>query len=252
MKKSKARPEAEAEARAQTWALRWRAARIAAGRPAKSLRDLRRVTPRPPREYSRARMEQWFKQQFFRTPLGKDGDLMHSVDIMRMHFDDIFSIIDETIADDDKAGLLMLTIYYALGTAEGHGRTEGRRELEAREREKASAGLVGTERGVATNQDKAAAWHKEAGPIWWEKRGRFLVEGGRRPKTSQESLAKKLDEDEALRKRVSELPGYEKGVSPKLPGYAQILWTIKNIWEKELRACLKANLPYDHFSRWSA
>jgi hypothetical protein len=219
MKNIKARLWAEAAAR---WEARLKASRDFIGPRIPLHLRLVRTTPLPPREYGRARMEQWFKQQF-RTPLGKDGDLMHSVDVMRMHFDDIFSIIDETIADDDKAGLLMLTIYYALGTAEGHGRTEGRRELEAREREKSRATKLGGDVRGEQQQDEAAEWRNAAWPIWWEKRGQF-PKSVRRREMPQEKLAHEI---------LDEL----KGKVPGLPKYDQILWTIKNVWEAKQRAC---------------
>jgi hypothetical protein len=213
MKKSNARLWAEASAR---WEARLKASRDFIGPRIPLHLRLVRTTPLPPRERGRARLEQWFKQQF-RMPLGKDGDLMHSGDLMRMHLDDISDIIDETIADDDKAGLLMLTISYALRGAEGHGRAEGAYEPECRLREKSRATRLGGDVRGEQQQDEAAEWRDAAWPIWWEKRGQ-LPKNVRRREMPQEKLARAILD--AL-----------KGKVPGLPKYDQILWTIKNVWE---------------------
>jgi hypothetical protein len=81
--------------------------------------------------------------------------------------------------------------------------------------------LGGLIRG-AQLKEAAADWHKVVRPIWWEKRGQFPKGDPRRRKLSQERLVKKI---------VEEL----EGKVPGLPGYDQVLATIK-AWEKEQRA----------------
>src|ERR1700722_4768100 len=95
----------------------------------KWLHSLRRVGPLNPRVAGRARMERGFKHAMERMRLsgamapGFVAD--NEAAVMRMHLDDIASIIDETIDADDKAGLLMRTIGYVLDHASGLGRIEG-------------------------------------------------------------------------------------------------------------------------------
>jgi hypothetical protein len=116
----------------------------------KTLRDLRRVGPVNPRVAGRARMDRGFRHAIEHMRLsgamtpGFVAD--NETAVMRMHLDDIGSIIDATIADDDKAGLLMRTIGYALDSASGLGRMEGEHlpgsELRARRDKRRIPGLV--------------------------------------------------------------------------------------------------------------
>ena len=79
--------------------------------------------------------------------------------------------------------------------------------------------LGGLVRG-AQLKAKAAAWHDAVRPIWWEKRGQFPKGDPRRRRLSQQRLATKI---------VADL----EGKAPGLPGYDQVLSTIK-AWEKPL------------------
>jgi hypothetical protein len=221
MKKSKARLEAEAEAR-------WKA-RLEGPRK-KSLLDIRRVTPLPPRERGRARMERGVNGAFERMaisgalpPVYRNGETNYVRDSemanMRMHLEDIASIIEDTIADDDKAGLLMQTIGYALDSMYRLGGVDRSFEPGCRLRDKSRSARLGGDVRGEQQQDEAAEWRKEAWPIWWEKRGQY-PKSVRRRKMSQEKLAQEIHDE--LRDRV-----------PGLPKCGQIHWTIKNVWEKE-------------------
>jgi hypothetical protein len=192
----------------------------------KSLRDLRRVGPVNPRVAGRARMERPVHNAFAAMRLTgaltpgfvRDNEIAR----MREHLDDISSIIAETIIDDDKAGLLLATIGYALDSMFGLGRTEGGNEPGRRLRERDAARELGArERGKQLTA-KAAEWHKRVRPVWWAKRGRHIAAGQKRPNPSQERLANQI------------IDGHH-GKIVGLPGVGQVWDTIK-AWEKEQRA----------------
>ena len=222
MKKSKARVETKAES-----ATYWEA-RIARGRafigPKMPLRCVR-VIPLPPRENGRARMERPVNHAFDR--MWVSGALTpgfvreNEIASMRSHLDDIASIIDETVADDDKAELLMRTIGYAFGGMFDLGRTEGGNEPGRRLRERDAARELGArERGKQLTAE-AAEWHKRVRPIWWEKRGQHIDAGQKRPNLSQERLANQIIDG-----RHGKILG--------LPSVGQVWYTIK-AWEREQR-----------------
>jgi hypothetical protein len=116
----------------------------------KTLRDLRRVGPVNPRVAGRARMDRGFEHAIEHMRLSGAMTPCFVADnetaVMRMHLDDIGGIIDEAIADDHKAGLLMRTIGYALDRASGLGRVEGEHqpgsELRARREKRRIPGLI--------------------------------------------------------------------------------------------------------------
>jgi hypothetical protein len=135
----------------------------------KRLRDIRRVVPLPPRTRGRERMERTVDNAFAAMRLGAlvpgfVGD--NEIAKMREHLDEIASIIDETVADDDKAGLLLATIGYAFDRIFGLGRIQGGNEPGRRLRERDAARELGArERGKQLTA-KAAEWHKPVRPIW--------------------------------------------------------------------------------------
>ena len=191
----------------------------------KTLRDVRRVVPLPPRESGRARMERPVDNAF--DAMGLTGALTpgfvrdNEIAKMREHLDDIARIVDETITDDDKAGLLLRTFGYALDAMFGLGRIDGGNEPGRRLRERDAARELGArERGKQLTA-KAAEWHKIVRPIWWEKRGRHIAAGQKRPNPSQERLANQIIDG-----RHGKILG--------LPSVGQVWDTIK-AWEKEQR-----------------
>ena len=214
MKKSKARSEGVAEARWKT--------RLSSIGPRKPLR-LVRVLPLPPREGGRARMERPVEHAFDAMRL--NGALMpgfvrdNEIARMREHLDDITRIVDETIIDDDKAGLLLRTFGYALDAMFDLGRIDGGNEPGRRLRERDAARELGArERGKQLTA-KAAEWHARVWPIWWEKRGQHIAAGQKRPNPSQQRLANQIIDG-----RHGEILG--------LPGVGQVWATIKS-WEKK-------------------
>jgi hypothetical protein len=112
-----------------------------------------------------------------------------------------------------KRAMAAVAIAYELGKSAINGCHDGMTD-----RRRKSGGQ---QRRVQLKAD-AAVWHAEVRPIWWEKREQFPQGDPRRRRLSQERLAMKI---------VEEL----KGKVPGLPGYDQVLWTIK-MWEKEQRA----------------
>ena len=124
--------------------------KIAAPRRRFFLRSLRRVAAGNPRDAGRARMERGFKHAIEHMrwsgamPPGFVADNENA--LMRMHLDNIASIIDDAIGDDDRAGLLMRTIGYALDHMSGLGRIQGenepRSELRARREKRRIPGLI--------------------------------------------------------------------------------------------------------------
>jgi hypothetical protein len=114
----------------------------------------------------------------------------NEIAVLRMHLGDIVSIIDETVADDDKAGLLFSTIGYALDQMFGLGRIDGRNEPSRRLAERDAAREIGYRKGIETNQAKATLWHQPVRNIWLEKRARYPKRGRLRPGAmSQRRLA---------------------------------------------------------------
>ena len=143
----------------------------------KTLRDLRRVGPVNRRVAGRARMDRGFKHAIEHMRLsgamtpGFVAD--NETAVMRMHLDDIGGIIDEAIADDHKAGLLMRTIGYALDRASGLGRVEGERqpgsELRARREKRRIPGLI----TGAENKADAQERHQAMKEVWRANRSEF-------------------------------------------------------------------------------
>jgi hypothetical protein len=183
---------------------------------------IKRIPAGNPRDVGRKRMERGFHDAFETMRISgalKPGYVRDSQMFnMRLHLDEIASIVDEAIADDDEAGLLMRTIGYALDSMYGLGGIDRSFEPERRLAEKAAAGKLGTQRGVATNKEKATSWHAIIKPVWWEKRGKFPKSERRRRCLSQRRLAERIAAD--FEDKVDQLPGAD-----------QIEWTFKQ-WEK--------------------
>jgi hypothetical protein len=138
-------------------------------RQPKSLKDIHVVKPLPPRERGRARMERELRHAFSVVSKGKSYRFIRSNMIMGMCycFDDIAAIIDETVVDDDKAGLLMQTIGYALGRMATFARGEsesGRERLLARYQ--AIPKLNGVKRGEQLAEVADIRWRLEGEKIW--------------------------------------------------------------------------------------
>jgi hypothetical protein len=141
----------------------------------KMVRGIHRVVPLPPRERGRVRMERGFKHAIEHMRLSgamTPGFVMENeIAVMRMHLDDIDSIIEETIADDARAGLLMRSIGYALDCASGLGRIEGDHppasELRARREKRRVPGLI----TGAENKADAEERHTALKSLWVKERG---------------------------------------------------------------------------------
>jgi hypothetical protein len=170
MKKSKARREAEESA--QTWVMRRQAARIAAGLPANnprmSLSNLRRVTTNNPREHGRNRIERALRDIHGELKniipiLGAPDDAESRFDFLREWVD---GIDDSVIADDAKAGRLLLNVAYAIAHAFELGRDAGsgppERKLHGRYLKRRGSGLT----TGAENKADAEERHQAMKEVW--------------------------------------------------------------------------------------
>jgi hypothetical protein len=195
---------------------------------------IRRTRASNPRDAGRARMERGLNHEVeamrltgaFSPGFVRDNEIA----VMRMHLGDIASIIDETVADDNKAGLLLRTIGYALDGMFGLGHLSGGNEPGRRLWERDAARELGWRKGIKTNQEKAALWHAPVKDIWFEKRGRYPKKGRRRPGAmSQPRLAGWILDNHAD--------------IPNLPANEQSLIDAFQKWERELDAtCMQHRL----------
>jgi hypothetical protein len=150
---------------------------------------------------------------------------------MRMHLDDIASIVDETIADDDEAGRLLTTIGYALDHMFGLGHMDGAHEPSCRVREHDRASAKGREKSLETRQGKAEVWLTSVRSIWWDKRGRFPKVGRLRPGgMSQKGLAQWILTNYT---GVADPDRPRAVVIPNLPTDEESLVTAFKKWEKD-------------------
>ena len=160
---------------ARTWAMRWRTARIAAGRPAISMRDLRRVVTINPRQGGRNRIERALRDIHSELKniipiLGMPDDAESRFDFLREWVD---GIDDSDIADDARAGRLLLNVAYAiahafeLGLAAGRGPPE--REIHKRWLKKRIPGLI----TGAENKADAEERHQFMKDVWRANRSEF-------------------------------------------------------------------------------
>jgi hypothetical protein len=145
---------------------------------------VKRIPPGNPRKVGRNRMEREVNGAFERLrisgalrPAYKNGERNYVWDTetanMRVHLDEIANIVDETIADDDKAGLLMRTIGYAFGSMHGLGGMEGSHEpeseLRARREKRRIPGLI----TGAENKADAEERHQFMKDVWRANRSEF-------------------------------------------------------------------------------
>jgi hypothetical protein len=175
----------------------------------KTQRDPRRVGPINPRVAGRARMERPVHNAFAAMRLTdaltlgfvRDNEIAK----MREHLDDIVSIIDETITDDDRAGHLMRTIGYAIDGVFGLGRIDGGNEPGRRLRERDEGVRKGGENGWGDKKRKDAdsRWRNDGWKIYWEKRGQF-AEGDPRREENKSALARVIYDE------AGDTPGHKR------------------------------------------
>jgi hypothetical protein len=91
-------------------------------------------------------------------------------DIMSRHLENIAAIVNETVVDDEKAGLLMRTIGYALDYMANLGRIDGEYGPSCELRDDAAFRKKGgDERSARYAAERDARWRNEGEKIWQER-----------------------------------------------------------------------------------
>jgi hypothetical protein len=140
-----------------------------------TLKGLREVGPLPPRERGHARMERGLRHVFRAVSEDKSYRFIRCMIISSMckRLDDIADLVGECVEDDEKAGLLMETIGYAIDDMADFERGEGaaapRRELASYEALHATHKGGGDARGAHLAADSDRRWRREGGKIWRER-----------------------------------------------------------------------------------
>jgi hypothetical protein len=140
-----------------------------------TLKGLRKVGPLPPRERGHVRMERGLRHVFRAVSEDKSYRFIRCMIISSMckRLDDIADLVGECVEDDEKAGLLMETIGYAIDDMADFERNEGaaapRRELASYDALHATRKSGGDDRGAHLAAEADVRWRSEGEKIWLER-----------------------------------------------------------------------------------
>jgi hypothetical protein len=137
-----------------------------------TLKGLRKVGPLSPRERGVASMERGLRHAFRVVSQDKSYRFIRGMIISSMcsDVDDITDLVDELVADNEKAGLLMEKIAALAAHWAAFERDEGaaapRRELASYEALHATRKGGGDDRGAQLHADALAKWDGEPKRLW--------------------------------------------------------------------------------------
>jgi hypothetical protein len=164
-----------------------------------SLRGIRKVGPLPPRERGHARMERGLRHAFRVVSEDKSYRFIRGMIVSSMcnRLDDIADLIGECVEDDEKAGLLMETIGYAIDSMADFGRGEGKPGQERlladfialHERRKTGGDI----RGAKYAADRDARWRIKGEKMWRERYANLAADDPNR--ITVEDLAVLIQDD---------------------------------------------------------